>query len=86
MFLGAVLLGPCMAQACWPIVRVVLVVAVVSLLVNVTTVHPLPAASFYSPASRFWELMVGGILACMRLKPPTPSAGAAICSRCWASD
>ncbi len=58
----------------WPIVRVVLVVAVVSFLVNVTTVHPLPAASFYSPASRFWELMVGGILACMRLKPPAPSA------------
>jgi peptidoglycan/LPS O-acetylase OafA/YrhL len=58
----------------WPIVRVVLAVAAVSLLVNVTTVHPLPAASFYSPASRFWELMVGGILACMRLKPPAPSA------------
>jgi len=58
----------------WPIVRVVLAVAAVSFLVNVTTVHPLPAASFYSPASRFWELMVGGILACMRLKPPAPSA------------
>ncbi|RSZ47078.1 MULTISPECIES: acyltransferase family protein [unclassified Variovorax] len=58
----------------WPIVRVVLAVAAVSFVVNVTTVHPLPAASFYSPASRFWELMVGGILACMRLKPPTPSA------------
>jgi len=58
----------------WPIVRVVLAVAAVSLLVNVTTVHPLPAASFYSPASRFWELMVGGILACMRLKPPAPNA------------
>ncbi|HEX7867156.1 MAG TPA: acyltransferase family protein [Variovorax sp.] len=58
----------------WPIVRIVLAVAAVSFVVNVTTVHPLPAASFYSPASRFWELMVGGILACMRLKPPTPSA------------
>ena len=58
----------------WPIVRVVLAVAAVSFIVNVVTVHPLPAASFYSPASRFWELMVGGILACMRLKPPAPSA------------
>ncbi|MEZ2299830.1 acyltransferase family protein [Variovorax sp. RCC_210] len=57
----------------WPIVRVVLAVAVISFLVNVTTVHPLPAASFYSPASRFWELMVGGILACMRLKAPAPN-------------
>nr|WP_322745852.1 acyltransferase [Variovorax paradoxus] len=58
----------------WPMVRVVLAVAAVSFLINVTTVHPLPAASFYSPASRFWELMVGGILACMRLKPPAPNA------------
>jgi peptidoglycan/LPS O-acetylase OafA/YrhL len=58
----------------WPIVRVVLAVAAVSLVINVATVHPLPAASFYSPASRFWELMVGGILACMRLKPPAPNA------------
>jgi peptidoglycan/LPS O-acetylase OafA/YrhL len=57
----------------WPIVRVVLAVAAVSLAINVATVHPLPAASFYSPASRFWELMVGGILACMRLRPPTPN-------------
>jgi peptidoglycan/LPS O-acetylase OafA/YrhL len=69
----------------WPIVRVVLAVAVVSFLVNVTTVHPFRAAAFYSPLSRFWELMVGGILACMRLKPPPRRArGAAISSRCWA--
>ncbi|WP_198082969.1 acyltransferase family protein [Variovorax sp. E3] len=57
----------------WPIVRLVLAIAAVSLLVNVATVHPFPTASFYSPASRFWELMVGGILACMRLRPPTPN-------------
>ena len=39
----------------WPIVRMVLAVAAVSFVVNVATVHPLPAASFYSPASRFWS-------------------------------
>ena len=58
----------------WPIVRLLWVIAVASFLVNVTTVHPFREAAFYSPASRFWELMVGGILACMRLKPVAPSA------------
>jgi len=58
----------------WPVVRLLWVIAVASFLVNVTTVHPFREAAFYSPASRFWELMVGGILACMRLKPVAPSA------------
>ncbi|MDP9916282.1 peptidoglycan/LPS O-acetylase OafA/YrhL [Variovorax boronicumulans] len=57
----------------WPIVRVLWVLAVVSFLINVTTIHPFRTAAFYSPASRFWELMVGGILACMRMKPSAPS-------------
>ena len=57
----------------WPVVRLLWVIAVASFLVNVTTVHPFREAAFYSPASRFWELMVGGILACMRLKPVAPS-------------
>ncbi len=56
----------------WPIVRVLWVLAVASFLVNVTTIHPYRTAAFYSPISRFWELMAGGILACMRLKPAEP--------------
>ena len=52
----------------WPVLRLLWVLAVASFLVNVLTIHPFRTAAFYSPASRFWELMVGGILACMRLK------------------
>jgi peptidoglycan/LPS O-acetylase OafA/YrhL len=52
----------------WPILRVILAIAVLSFLVNVLMVHSHRAAAFYSPASRAWELMVGGILACMRLR------------------
>ncbi|MDH6591167.1 peptidoglycan/LPS O-acetylase OafA/YrhL [Variovorax sp. TBS-050B] len=53
----------------WPMLRLLWALAVVSFLVNVLTIHPFRTAAFYSPASRFWELMVGGILACMRLQP-----------------
>ncbi len=53
----------------WPMLRLLWALAVVSFLVNVLTIHPFRTAAFYSPASRFWELMVGGILACMRLNP-----------------
>jgi peptidoglycan/LPS O-acetylase OafA/YrhL len=58
----------------WPVLRLLWVLAVASFLVNVLTIHPFRTAAFYSPASRFWELMVGGILACMRLRPaPRPA-------------
>ncbi|RRH85080.1 acyltransferase [Variovorax beijingensis] len=61
----------------WPVLRLLWVLAAVSFLVNVLTIHPYRTAAFYSPASRFWELMVGGILACMRLqsanKAPAPA-------------
>jgi peptidoglycan/LPS O-acetylase OafA/YrhL len=50
----------------WPILRVTLAVAIVSFLVNVLTVQPYRAAAFYSPLSRAWELMAGGLLAGMR--------------------
>ncbi|QNK69101.1 acyltransferase family protein [Variovorax sp. PAMC26660] len=58
----------------WPIVRMLWLLAAVSFVANVLMVHPYREAAFYSPGSRFWELMVGGILACMRLKPVQPSA------------
>ncbi|HEY0834431.1 MAG TPA: acyltransferase family protein [Azospirillum sp.] len=34
-----------------------------SFLINIGTVHSSPAAAFFSPASRFWELLVGALLA-----------------------
>ena len=52
----------------WPMLRVTLAVAVISFLVNVLTVQPHRAAAFYSPLSRAWELMAGGLLAAMRLQ------------------
>jgi len=58
----------------WPILRVTLAVAIVSFLVNVLTVQPHRAAAFYSPLSRAWELMAGGLLAVMRLQPAPASS------------
>jgi peptidoglycan/LPS O-acetylase OafA/YrhL len=57
----------------WPIGRVILAVSAVSMAINVAMVQTSPSAAFYSPASRFWELMIGGILACMRQRPPAPN-------------
>lgn len=43
---------------------VTLLIAIVSFLVNISFSLPYPSPSaFYSPFSRFWELMVGGLLA-----------------------
>jgi peptidoglycan/LPS O-acetylase OafA/YrhL len=60
----------------WPILRVTLAVAVISFLVNVFTVQPHRAAAFYSPLSRAWELMAGGLLAAMRLQAASGPADA----------
>ncbi|MET3183076.1 UNVERIFIED_ORG: peptidoglycan/LPS O-acetylase OafA/YrhL [Variovorax guangxiensis] len=64
----------------WPMLRVVLVVAVISFLINVLTVQAHRAAAFYSPLSRAWELMAGGLLAAMRLQA---AASGAADSRPW---
>ncbi len=40
-----------------------LLIALGSFAINVLTVFNDPVAAFYSPLSRFWELMVGGVLA-----------------------
>ena len=45
-------------------------IAVASFSVNVFTVTSHPVADFYSPLSRFWELMIGGILAYLTLHQP----------------
>jgi peptidoglycan/LPS O-acetylase OafA/YrhL len=59
----------------WSFVAIIAVVAVASFACNIFTVYGNPTAAFYSPASRFWELMVGGMLACIRLRRPS-STGA----------
>lgn len=43
--------------------RSTLFFATVSFLFNIITVDSHPTAAFYSPISRFWELMIGGVLA-----------------------
>ncbi len=47
-----------------------LLIALISFAINVLTVHQDPVAAFYSPLSRFWELMVGGALAYIALHHP----------------
>lgn len=47
-----------------------LCIAVVSFLVNIYSVGDHPVAAFYSPLSRFWELMIGGVLAYLMLHRP----------------
>jgi len=49
---------------------ITLVIAVASFAVNILTVAPDQVADFYSPLSRFWELMIGGILAYLTLHKP----------------
>lgn len=45
-------------------------IAALSFVANLYLVHSNPVAAFYSPWSRFWELMIGGILAYMTLHRP----------------
>jgi peptidoglycan/LPS O-acetylase OafA/YrhL len=42
---------------------ILLLLLVVSFTLNVRSVHAQPAADFYSPLTRFWELMAGAVLA-----------------------
>jgi peptidoglycan/LPS O-acetylase OafA/YrhL len=46
------------------------VIGVVSFMINVLTTYSHPTSAFYSPASRFWELMAGGCLAHIALQHP----------------
>ena len=42
---------------------ITIVVALISFALNISKVHSDPAAAFYLPQTRFWELLVGSILA-----------------------
>ena len=48
--------------------RVALLIVAVSFLVNVAGVHRFPSATFYSIASRAWELLLGATVAMLSLK------------------
>ena len=45
------------------------VLAVLSFAINAGAIHAFPSATFYSPASRAWELLAGAMLACAWLRP-----------------
>jgi peptidoglycan/LPS O-acetylase OafA/YrhL len=61
------LLWPFLLTMAWKLRRGLLattcLTAALSFAVNIATVKLHPAAAFYSPLSRFWELMLGGMLA-----------------------
>ena len=45
------------------------VLAALSFAINAGAIHAYPSATFYSPASRAWELLAGAMLACAWLRP-----------------
>ena len=50
-------------------------VLLLSLLINVAGVHKFASATFYSPASRVWEMLIGSVLAWVSLRGVTLFAG-----------
>ncbi len=50
---------------------ITIAVAVISFALNISKVHSDAVAAFYSPQTRFWELLVGSILAYMTLHRPS---------------
>lgn len=51
----------------WNLLRLTIVIAVASFAWNIYSMTGDPVGAFYSPLSRFWELMLGGILAYLTL-------------------
>ncbi|WP_206081316.1 acyltransferase family protein [Mariprofundus ferrooxydans] len=54
----------------WSFLQITTLIAVASFAANIYLIYTDPVGSFYSPISRFWELMVGGALAYMVLHRP----------------
>ena len=67
------LVWPLCLAAAWrwrvPLLPVVLALGAVSFAINLATVGTHPAAAFYLPFARFWELAAGGALACLAFGP-----------------
>ena len=68
------LVWPLMVWAAWKarINALILIVLVggLSFTLNILSVHADPVATFYSPQTRFWELIVGSLLAYMTMHKP----------------
>jgi peptidoglycan/LPS O-acetylase OafA/YrhL len=54
----------------WSFLRITAVIALLSFVANIYLTQKSPDAAFYWPISRFWELMIGGLLAYAALHKP----------------
>jgi peptidoglycan/LPS O-acetylase OafA/YrhL len=62
----------------WNLFWIALTLAVISFSLNVGGVHNHPSATFYLPVTRFWELMIGAVLAFAALPKLVPTARNAV--------
>ena len=51
----------------WSFLKITAIIAAASFAVNIYLMHSNPTAAFFLPMSRFWELMIGGVLAFISL-------------------
>ncbi|MDZ4057014.1 MAG: acyltransferase family protein, partial [Polynucleobacter sp.] len=58
----------------WGLLYVTMLLAALSFCINIWLVGTAPASAFYLPFSRFWELMLGGLLAYMNYYRPDLNA------------
>ncbi|SEO48231.1 hypothetical protein SAMN05428959_108249 [Duganella sp. CF517] len=56
------------ARRGWPLLTLTLLLALVSFGLNVASVHGEAVRAFYSPQTRFWQMLTGSALACMTLR------------------
>lgn len=57
------------------IVAITVIISLISFLTNIYLINVSSTAAFYLPVTRFWELMIGGIWACIIFSAPTKSNG-----------
>jgi len=65
------------------LLSVMIVAGLVSLALNINAIHVDPAQAFYSPQTRFWEMVCGSVLAWMTLHRTTAFAAARHCLDGW---
>ena len=49
------------------LLAITVIIAIISFILNVSTIHDNAVATFYSPQTRFWELLIGSCLAYLTL-------------------
>jgi len=54
--------------------KLLALICIVSFAINIIATYTAPVAAFYSPLSRFWELMIGAGLAWLSLRQPAHAA------------